>query len=276
MKHLALLITVCILSLGMAPRSEGIVNAQYYLNQAYGPHKRHKMDVYLPATRKENTPTVILIHGGAWIIGSKKGWPSELINSLVQQGFAVACINYRYACGNFHAQMDDIQLVIDYLRSKSSEWQTGNGSIGLAGVSAGAHLSLLFAHKYNTAHQVNAVVSLAGPTNLGDTLLQKYLKRHFINFVIKRFLGTTDAQVIADASPAISPGKVPTLFINGDRDKLIPIEQSLVMYNTLKMEATPTDTTVLHNTGHYIYGMRNANIPQLSSELNQWMKMYLQ
>ena len=71
MKHLALLIIVCILSLGMTPRSEVIVNAQYYLSQSYGPHKRHKMDVYLPATRKENTPTIILIHGGAWVIGNK-------------------------------------------------------------------------------------------------------------------------------------------------------------------------------------------------------------
>jgi acetyl esterase/lipase len=276
MKRLVLLITICILSLGMTPRSEGIVNAQYYLNQSYGPHKRHKMDVYLPATRKENTPTVVLIHGGAWVIGSKNSWPAEVINGLVQQGFAVACINYRYACGDFHAQMDDIQSAIDYLRSKSTEWQTGNANIGLAGVSAGAHLSLLFAHKYDYAHQVKAVVSLAGPTDLGDTLLHQYLKRHGINFVIKHFLGTTDAQVSADASPGINPGKVPTLFINGDRDKLIPAEQSLRMFNILTANTTPADTTVLHNTGHNIFGPRNVNIPQLSSELNRWMEMYLQ
>ncbi len=36
MKRLALLIIVCILSLGMTQRSEVIVNAQYYLNQSYG------------------------------------------------------------------------------------------------------------------------------------------------------------------------------------------------------------------------------------------------
>lgn len=275
MRYLALLITVCIFSLGMKPRHDGIVNARCYLNEAYGKHKRHKMDVYLPVASRANTPVVILIHGGAWIIGSKNSWPSGIISRLVQQGFAVACINYRYACGDFHAQINDIQAVIDYLQSKSSEWQTGTGNIGLAGISAGAHLSLLFAHKYDTAHWVKAVVSMAGPTNLGDTLLNQYLKRHCINFVIKRFLGSTHSQVVADASPAINPGKVPALFIHGDRDKLIPIEQSITMFNSLKANAMPTDTTVLPNTGHYIYGVRNINLGLLSTELNRWMETYL-
>jgi acetyl esterase/lipase len=46
-----------------------------------------------------------LIHGGAWIIGSKNQWQKEIINALLQQGYAVACINYQYACGNYQAQV---------------------------------------------------------------------------------------------------------------------------------------------------------------------------
>jgi len=83
-----------------------------YMNEAYGPYTRNKMDVYFPSIHDTNTAVVMLIHGGGWVAGNKTDWTSEQINSITQSGYAVAAINYRYADGDFHHQMEDVRKAI--------------------------------------------------------------------------------------------------------------------------------------------------------------------
>src|SRR5207245_2482898 len=55
-----------------------------------------KADVYQPVTDK-NCPVVIWIHGGALIMGDRKGIDGELRNMLLKAGYAVVSIDYRLA-----------------------------------------------------------------------------------------------------------------------------------------------------------------------------------
>ena len=125
---------------------------------------------------------------------------------------------------------------------------------------------------------LKAVVSIAGPTDLTDPQLYQYLRRYCIGFSLHRFLGTTlkrNPQLYAQASPVFYHRPLPCLFINGDIDKLVPAQQAYRMFDTLRSYGIAADTNVLNNTGHYVYGHKNKNLPLLTSELIRWLKSYL-
>ncbi len=247
-------------------------------NQKYGPHQRHRLDVYWPQQHDSTTPVVVLLHGGAWIIGHKKQWQPEIIHALTQQGYAVCCINYRYACGDYRAQMQDMDRVLQYVRTQAAEGHMAPDRVALAGVSAGGHLSLLYGQAHDTAGVVKAIISLAGPTDLSDTLFHRYARNYCIGFVFQRFLGCTFRQqpaLYAEASPVFCPGKVPSLFIHGRRDNLVPPSQSQRMYDALRARGTPADTVWFGHTGHLITGKKKANLPAIIAKMKYWLQRYL-
>ena len=48
-----------------------IVEATQFLNESYGNDSKQQYDIYLPEGRTDQTPTVILVHGGSWSGGDK-------------------------------------------------------------------------------------------------------------------------------------------------------------------------------------------------------------
>jgi len=133
------------------------------LNESYGTDIRNKMDVYLPEERDLNTQVVLLIHGGAWVVGDKSNdRMQDIRNQLILDGHAVVTMNYRYADGDFHNQMDDVGKAVEHIIENSGNWGIGATEFALMGTSAGGHLSLLFSHAFDTLHVVKAVVSLLG------------------------------------------------------------------------------------------------------------------
>jgi len=248
-----------------------------YTNQSYGPHQRNKLDMYFPSQHDTSTAVVILIHGGGWVAGNKTDWTSEQINSINQTGFAVAAINYRYADGNFHHQMQDIEMAMDYINNKATSWNIGRNKFALMGGSAGGHLSLLYGHGFDTAHMVKAVVSLCGPTDMGDDVFQQYANNYQIGYVFQQFLGVTEQanpQIYQEASPKNYHANVPTLLIHGTLDNLVPPAHSQMMFDTLNAYGITADTTFFGNAGHDVTA-GGANNTQIFNEVKNWLQLYL-
>ena len=278
MNILIVLIYTYLLSSNVSHSHEEVLGVNVLKNEVYGPYKRNKIDVFFPSTRVENAPAILLIHGGAWIVGSKSTWPSSIIKGLVEQGYVVVSMNYRFACGDFKKQMEDVQMAVNFIHEKRRTWKIAADKLGLAGVSAGGHMALLFAQAYDSSHLVKAVVSLAGPTDLTDTLFRQYLHNYCLGFVLKKFLGASlkdNRQLYVEASPIFHSQGVPCLFINGQNDNLVPAEQAFRMYDSLRLKEIVTDTILLSNTGHYIYGKKNVNIDTLIKSIVTWMGTFL-
>ncbi len=110
-------------------------------NLAYGDHERNKLDIYLPAKGNKPLPIVVWIHGGGWEAGSKENPPAM---GLLNQGYAVASINYRYSKhAPFPAQIEDCKAAIRYLRGNAAKYNIDKDHIGCMGASAGGHLVAL-------------------------------------------------------------------------------------------------------------------------------------
>lgn len=119
---------------------------------AYGKHERHVLDFWKAESDKP-TPLVFVIHGGAWLNGSKERLNRFVDpNALLKAGISVVAINYRlikHAKGvepPVKAPLHDAARALQFVRSKADEWNIDKARIGAAGGSAGACSSLWLAY----------------------------------------------------------------------------------------------------------------------------------
>mgnify|MGYP003876800217 CR=1 FL=1 len=244
----------------------------------YGSNPRNKIDIHLPQQRDTATAMVLLIHGGGWVAGDKGDWSQEIINEFLNSGYAVSSMNYRYANGDFHNQINDIQQAIDFMRTKSSSWKISSTKFALIGASAGGHLALLYAHAYDSLDVVKTVIPIVGPTDMTDPVFHQYATNYGIFYVFEALLGSTmpnNPQVYEDASPIFNYSNVPTFFICGGLDDLVPPQQSIRMFDTLTVHSIIADTTVFNNAGHDVFGPNQVNKQQIYDEVKGWLNTYL-
>jgi hypothetical protein len=118
---------------------------------AYGEHERQVFDFW---QAKSDTPTglVLMIHGGGWQGGDKSGY-ANAVKQYLDAGISAAAINYRYVKNGAEqkidppvkAPLDDAARALQFIRSKSKEWNLDKKRVGATGGSAGACSSLWLA-----------------------------------------------------------------------------------------------------------------------------------
>lgn len=208
---------------------------------AYGSGALQKADVYLPANRSQSaTKTIILIHGGSWIAGDKNDMSNviPLLKSALPNT-AFVNINYTLATGNeatrHPAQMNDLKTLLQFLNSKSAEWNISQ-SWTLLGVSAGAHLGMLYAFSFDTEKQVRLVASIVGPTNLTDPF---YVSNPLFQTWMSTYLGKTfpqDPALYQRLSPLlqVTASAPPVYMAYGGFDQLVPASNHTMLETKLK------------------------------------------
>lgn len=226
---------------------------------AYGANAAQVMDVYLPAGRTTtSTKTIIFIHGGSWSGGDKADFDSSIAairGSL--KDYAIFNINYRLANGGanqFPTQMTDIALAISFIEGKAAAYNINTDKVALIGASAGAHLALLQAYRYNSNAKIKAVINLFGPNDL-TTLYNNHPIPAASQPVLVNFLGATPAanpSLYQQASPinyvtALSPA---TLILHGDVDFIVPVTQSIALRTKLQTAGVTVDMKTYPNEGH--------------------------
>jgi acetyl esterase/lipase len=118
---------------------------------AYGPLERQVLD-FFQAKSDRPTPLVFCIHGGGWSGGDKSSYYGGVKNYL-DNGVSVVTINYRLmAQANAQkvtppvkAPLEDAARALQFVRSKSAEWNVDKKRIGATGGSAGGASSLWLA-----------------------------------------------------------------------------------------------------------------------------------
>jgi acetyl esterase/lipase len=230
------------------------------------------MDIYSPVHPPigHPMPAVIWVHGGAWRAGSKSWLPPSGI-SLARHGFIVASVEYRFTQeAVFPAQINDVKCAVRYLRSHARQYNIDPDEIGAYGASAGGHLVALLGTDPDdkklegaggwpeVSSRVQAVVDFFGPTDF-TTILQQAtnLLPQADQASRALFGGPMDAvQDLARlASPVlhVSADDPPFLVIHGDKDPLVPIQQSRELVDALTKAGVEAQLVVATGFGHGIH-----------------------
>ena len=111
----------------------------------YGPDKKWQcLDVHQPKNRRQKLPTIINIHGGAWVYGDKKIYAPYCMN-LAEAGFAVINASYRLATNHhFPAQIEDVALIVQWVLDHAEDYQLDLDNLFMIGDSVGAQLATMY------------------------------------------------------------------------------------------------------------------------------------
>lgn len=165
---------------------ERIRGISYYDGPQANPGK-HKLDLFLPRG-KTDCPVVILVHGGAWIMGDNRccGLYSSVGEFLASQGIAAVVPNYRLSPTVKHPEhIKDVARAFAWTRKHIGEHGGRADEIFLIGHSAGGHLVALLAtdERYLQAEgcragDIKGVIGLAGVYNIPPGRTNVHLGGH--------------------------------------------------------------------------------------------------
>ena len=240
-----------------------------------------KMDVYFPEDREQVMPAVVYVHGGGWAAGDKRGGPGVAdTRAMLQAGFAVFSVNYRLAPEFlFPAMIQDVKCAIRSIRARATEYRIDPERIGAWGGSAGGHLVALLGTSdpdaaldvgeyLDQSSRVQAVVDMFGPADLTIPVTTYEQMQLLTNaFPIDQYV---------KGSPVTyaSPDDPPFLILQGDKDALVPLEQSVALYERLTAQNVPATLVVVRNAGHGFKPVDGIPTPS-PSEISQMVLAFL-
>ncbi|MFC0605000.1 alpha/beta hydrolase [Winogradskyella pulchriflava] len=245
-------------------------------NISYGNDSDQVFDLYLPPNRNADTKTIILIHGGGWTTGDKADMNAfkDYIKTQMT-GYAIVNMNYRLADANnqpYPMQINDITTVVDYLEDNEN-YYTISDDLGFIGVSAGAHLSLLWSYAFDNASQVDMVCSVVGPTNFTDPA---YLNNS--NPILQEVLDTFGIDMTTEFLEEVSPyhqvtsSAPPTILFYGGQDPLIPTTQGTDMRDKLAELNVTHEFTLYPNEAHGWIGL---NLLDTTIKLHSFIETHM-
>lgn len=109
---------------------------------AYGPHERHRLDLYR-ASDECDLPVVLFVHGGGFRLGDKGdngSWQNAAVaRTMAKAGFLGAAMNYRLLPdARWPEGGEDVIQAVEWLRSNAARHGGDPDRIVIVGTSAGA------------------------------------------------------------------------------------------------------------------------------------------
>jgi len=222
-------------------------------------------DLYVPG-EDGLFPGVLVVHGGAWHMGTRAQL-SGVAQMLARQGFTAVAISYRLAPDHkFPAQIEDCRAALSWMCKNAERLKLDATRIGGFGYSAGAQLVALL----GTSHLPVAVEK--APDNDGVPLIPRLqavvgggapcdfrqvpLEAQWLSF----WLGGSRkerSELYRIASPAafVSADDPPMFFFHGGQDERVPLTSPQSMCQALRRVGVPAELYVVPHVGHIMAAM---------------------
>lgn len=114
---------------------------------AYGTDPRQRMDAYLPLQPAANAPVIVMVHGGAWMVGNKamaNVTDNKVAWWVKQKGYVLVSVGYRLSPQvDPLVQVRDVASALAKTQAMAASWGGDPAKVILMGHSAGAHLVAL-------------------------------------------------------------------------------------------------------------------------------------
>jgi acetyl esterase/lipase len=217
-----------------------------------------KLDVFQNRSARGPTPTLVWIHGGNWVGGSKEASVTSFLPFL-QLGWNVVNVEYRLlAVAAAPAAADDCRCALSWIAAHAAEYNIDPRRVVLSGNSAGGQLALWTGMapaadggECATAQSIRpaAIVNWYGFSDLAAVL-----DGPRANAAVGSWIGQRPdrAQLAAKLSPVtyVAPGAPPVLTIHGDADPTSPYELAQRFHRTLTEHKIPNELVTIPGGKH--------------------------
>ena len=282
------IIFVLILAVSHAAQVKPVTNVDVIPDVVYG-HKDGMaltFDIFKPKA-KPNGAAVIFVVSGGWV--SRYTPPEEAVpryQELLDKGFTVISLRHggspKYLIPEIVA---DVRRGVRFIRYHATRWGLDPNRLGVWGWSAGGHLSLMIGLASDNgdaaakedfmkeSDRVAAVVAYFPPVDLRT--LARGLNPPPSGTVLDRYPALNfEKEKAADYSPIVfvTPDDPPTLLIHGDKDDLVNISNSQVIFEAFKKNNVKTDFITIPGAGH---GFRGEDLKRANAATVSWFEQTL-
>jgi acetyl esterase/lipase len=239
------------------------------------------MDIFTPKQNAKGVGVIAVVSGG-WFSRHDAINPG-FYAPFLQRGYTVfAVVHGSQPKFTIPEILEDMNRSVRFIRYHAKDYQIDPDRLGIMGASAGGHLSLMQGMAGDLGNpkasdpidrvssRVQAVTAFFPPTDLlnygvpGKEMLARSFQVPFTAAVDYKtyskekalYLPVTDKTEQREISRRISPithvtpDDPPTLLIHGDKDDLVPLQQSEVMYAKLKEAGVPAELIVKKDAAH--------------------------
>ncbi|MCO6149380.1 alpha/beta hydrolase [Flavobacterium sp. NRK1] len=248
------------------------------LNLAYGKNNQQTLDLFLPKTYTTSTPVLVMLHGGAWSLGGKE-YTHKTSKDLRDRGFIVANVDYRYVGEAVHATdlLEDIDNAVIYLQKMAAEKGFNTNQFNMAGISAGAHLALLYG--YTSGRNIKSISALCAPSKFDDIKTFEHIQKlgliKTISFLANdNYTADNFISKFTDISPYQKVKQLPTLLVHGTKDELVDYQQSADLYKKLQEKNIKSKLVTMKGKGHDVGMNQPDSEAKVLDEITNWIKTY--
>lgn len=238
------------------------------LNQVYAKKDEATLclQILTPQTEQEKYPLMVFVQGSGWgkqILGLQLHGLCE----FAARGYIVAIVEYRPSCVSpFPAQIKDFKTAVRFLQEHAKEYRIDTERIYAWGDSSGGHTILMSAltmeHMYNDEDgelNIKGFIDFYGPTDLLSIRNQPGTQDHTsAKSPVGMRLGGYPLEERLDLARTASPVNYikpeeevrPLLIMHGDKDEIVPFEQSVQFYEKMKACGKEVQFYKLEGAGH--------------------------
>ena len=245
------------------------------------------LDVYLPKSAPKSgvqgAPLLVFIHGGGWSAGHSRqsaafaDWPGVLA-SFAARGYVVASVNYRLSAeAPAPAAIHDVKNAVRWLRAHAERFAIDPTRVGVFGGSAGGQLAALLGTSCGVESLAapqyadqNGAPSPQGspPSDCVQSVVVWYGIFDFASMLPSNvktgahsYLGCEPGQCAStqiaaqSATTHVDRDDPPFLLIHGERDKTVPVAQSIAFAAALQKVGVRADLEVVPDVDHSFIGV---------------------
>lgn len=243
-------------------------------------------DVLKPKANANGAAVIFMVSGG-WV---SSYYPPQQIafrfKDLLDKGFTVIALRHgsspKYVIPEIVA---DVRRAVRFIRYNAKQWNIDPDRLGVLGGSAGGHLSLMIGTASDKgdpaakedflkeSDRVAAVVAYFPPVDLRP--LARGINPAPTGGTLDRFPALNfEKEKAPDYSPIVhvSPDDPPTLLIHGDKDDLVPVRNSQVIYEAFQKNNVKTQLIVIEGAGH---GFQSEDAKRASTAMVAWFEQTL-
>ena len=234
-------------------------NVTYAIAQNY----ECKLDAYVNRAKSGPTPTLIHIHGGGWVTGTKETAILPLL-PYIAMGFSVVNVEYRLARVSLApAAVEDCRQALRWVYKNAEKYGFDTTRLVVTGGSAGGHLALMTGMVHPDSGfdaprewdyaapsmRVAAIINWYGITDVADLLTGPNQQAYAVSWLGSR----DDRKRMAErVSPLtyVREDLPPILTIHGNQDQLVPYAHAVRLHNALDAHHVPNQLLTIPGGRH--------------------------
>ncbi len=219
-----------------------------------------KLDIYKRRDATSPQPTLIFIHGGGWVGGSKEQSVLSIFPWL-EMGWNVVNVEYRLGrVALAPAAVEDCLCALRFVAAQAKTYAIDVNRLVVTGESAGGHLALTTGMIPESAGldnqcpgaplpKVAAIIDWYGIADVNDLLDGPNRKTYAVAWLSS--LPNRD-EIARRVSPLtyVRPGLPPILAIQGDADPTVPYQHSVRLTEALTKVGVPNQLVTIPGGKH--------------------------